>query len=137
MECCPVGQVLSAELFRPLERVSRAPVGRSPLRVERTVFRPSWRRDNFLRVRCWYHDEDPFVGGKRLHQYVKATRESILAVAHRFQMLGSRFGILRKGLVYRIAIDAVDVRAAMAEVLGEDTGDQSFSVTPLPFACAE
>jgi hypothetical protein len=39
---------------------------------------------------------------------------------------------LREGLVHRIGIDAVDFRAAIAEVLGEDTGDQAFSDTALP-----
>jgi hypothetical protein len=42
-------------------------------------------------------------------------------------MLSSQFGVLREGLVHRIGIDAVDFRAAIAEVLGEDTGDQAFS----------
>jgi len=37
-----------------------------------------------------------------------------------------------KVLVHRIGIETVDFRAAMAEVLGEDAGDQAFSDASLP-----
>ena len=42
-------------------------------------------------------------------------------------MLRAQFGVLRESLLHRIGIDAVGFRAAMAEVLGEDAGDQAFS----------
>jgi hypothetical protein len=69
-------------------------------------------------------DEKPF------HQNVKAARVD-LAIVHQFQMLRAQFDVLRESLVHRIGIDAVDVRAARAEVLGKDAGDQAFSDAPL------
>src|ERR1700723_1636563 len=47
-------------------------------------------------------------------------------------MLRPQFGVLRERLVHRIGIEAVDFRPAMAEVLGEDAGDQAFSDASLP-----
>jgi hypothetical protein len=76
--------------------------------------------------RAVVHDEDPVFDEKPLHQNVKAAGVE-LAIVHQFQMLRAQFDVLRKRLVHRIGIDAVDCRAAMAEVSGEDAGDQAFS----------
>jgi hypothetical protein len=47
-------------------------------------------------------------------------------------MVRAQFDVSRERLVHRIGIEAVDFRAAMAEVLGEDAGDQAFSDASLP-----
>jgi hypothetical protein len=121
----PVGRVVS-ETLEPLERVTeRLSAGHHRVNAQSSA--RGAKQFEYVVL----HDEDPVVGEKPLHQYVKAARVN-LAVAHRFQMLGSQFDVLRKDLVHRIGIEAVDVRAAMAEVLGEDTGNQAFSDAALP-----
>lgn len=71
-------------------------------------------------------NEDSILGQKAIDQNVKASRINT-AVAYQRQMFGAQLGILRKGLVYRIAIDAVKLLAVMAEILGENAGDQALS----------
>ena len=64
-----------------------------------------------------------------MQQNVEATRINA-AVAHERQVLGAQLGILREGLVHRIAVNAVDLTTVMAEVLGKNAGDQALADAP-------
>ncbi len=76
-------------------------------------------------------DGDSVFGEKSLHQDIETARVNP-PVVHERQVLGTQLRVLRESLVHRVGIEAVDFRAAMSEVLGEDAGDQTLSDATLP-----
>lgn len=77
------------------------------------------------------YDEDAIFVDEAVQQNVEARRINS-PVTHERQVFGPQLGILRKSFIYRVTVDAMDLSAVMAEVLGENAGDQALPPPPLP-----